>query len=112
MADHHGKGADVMKMRTRGRNKHKVLKMKRKQEVGNNKHKVLKMKKPEEGRKQEHGAEACHLRDKGDESGGWDCLEQGCSNPLQISGGGVHVRFCHCWCNWSWPCLHPALCRE
>ena len=57
MADHHGKGADVMKMRTGGRNKHKVLKMKRKQEVGNNKHKVLKMKKPEEGRKQEHGAE-------------------------------------------------------
>ena len=49
---------------------------------------MLKMKKQEEGRKQEHGAEACHLRDKGDESGGWDCLEQGCSNPLQISGGG------------------------
>ena len=71
-----------MKMRARGRDQHKVLKMKRK-EVGNNKNRMLKMKEPEEGRKQEQGAEACHLRDEGD-----DCFEQGCSNPLQIFGGG------------------------
>ena len=42
-----GKGADVMKMIARGRDQHKVLKMKRKQEAGNKKSKVLKMKKPE-----------------------------------------------------------------